>query len=336
MIKEAISKLIERQDLPRNITKQAMEGIMRGQASNAQIAAFLLALRLKGESVDEITACAEVMREHVTKIKSKQKNLLDTCGTGADEAGTFNISTISALVAAGSGVIVAKHGNKSVSSKCGSADLLVELGVKIDIAPEKVEQCLEEVGFGFLYAPLLHPAMKYATPVRREIGIRTIFNILGPLTNPAGANFQLLGVYDKHLTEVLVKVLKNLGSKHVLVVYGEDGLDEVTTTGKTIVSELKDDKIKTYKIKPSQFGVGGASIQDLKGGDVTFNARIAYDILKGRGDNRRGAVLLNAGCAIYAADCAASIKEGVIKAAESIDSGKALQKLEQLKEFTNR
>lgn len=336
MIKEAIAQLLEKKDLSHEIVNSTMEEIMTGQATPAQIATYLLTLRLKGETVDEITASAEVMRRHVTKVESEEELLLDTCGTGGDGAATFNVSTISALVVAGTGIKVAKHGNKSVSSKCGSADLLLELGVKIDVSPDRMKQCLNEIGFAFLYAPLLHPAMKYATPVRREIGIRTIFNILGPLTNPAGARFQLLGVYDANLTEVLANVLKNLGSKHVLVVHGEDGLDEVTTTGKTKISELKDGRVKTYRIKPSQFGIKTTKAEDLKGGDPAFNARIAYDILKGRGDLKCGVVLLNAGCAIYAADQAASIKEGVVKAAESIDSGAALKKLELLKEFTNK
>lgn len=327
---------MERKDLSRDLAAGTMEEIMTGSAAPAQIAAFLTALRLKGETVEEITACAEVMRQHVTEINSKKETLLDTCGTGGDASGTFNISTISALVACAAGVVVAKHGNRSVSSKCGSADLLMELGVKVDIEPQRIEECLAELGFGFLYAPLLHKAMKYATPVRREMGIRTIFNILGPLTNPAGAGHQLLGIYAPGLTEVMAKVLQNLGSRHVLIVHGEDGLDEVTTTGKTQISELKDGKIKTYKISPSKFGIKRASSRDLKGGDAAFNAKIAYDILKGKGGPQRDILLLNAGCAIYAADKVSSIKEGVIKAAAAIDSGKALEKLELLKEFTNR
>ena len=336
MIKEAIKKLVEKQDLTSAEVTQVMDQIMTGKATAAQIAGFLVALRTKGETVEEITAAAEVMRQHVTRIKSSQTALLDTCGTGGDASGTINISTISALVAAAAGITVAKHGNKSVSSKCGSADLLVELGVKIDLTPEKMEQCLAEVGIAFLYAPVLHPAMKFATPVRKEMGIRTIFNILGPLTNPAGASSQLLGVYDAKLTGVLAKVLKNLGSKHVLVVHGEDGLDEVTTTGKSIISELKDGKVKTYKVKPGQFSLNKAKPEDLKGGDATYNARVTYDILKGKGELSRDAVLFNAGCAIYAADQVASIKEGIIMAASALDSGKALEKLEQLKEFTNK
>lgn len=336
MIKQAIAQLIEKKNLSQDVVSSTMEEIMTAVATPAQIAAYLLALRLKGETVDEITASAQAMRRHVTKIESTEEFLLDTCGTGADGQATFNISTISALVACGAGIKVAKHGNKSVSSRCGSADLLVELGVKIELAPDRMEQCLDEVGFAFLYAPLLHPAMKYATAVRKEMGIRTIFNILGPLTNPAGANFQLLGVYDANLTEILAEVLKKLGSRHVLVVHGEDGLDEVTTTGTTRISELKDGQVKTYRIKPGQFGIKPTTAEVLKGGDPAFNARIADDILKGRGDLKRSAVLLNAGCAIYAADKASSIKEGLVKAAESIDSGAALKKLELLKEFTNK
>ena len=336
MIKEAIAQLVKRKDLSGDIMRQAVEEIMTGRAAPEEIEAFLKGLCGKGETVEEITAAARVMRRHATKIKSASENVLDTCGTGGDGACTFNISTISALVACGAGITVAKHGNKSVSSKCGSADLLIELGVKVDLEPEKVEASLAEIGFGFLYAPLLHKAMKYAMPVRKKMGVRTIFNILGPLTNPAGAAYQLLGVYEAGLTEVLARVLKNLGSKHVLVVHGEDGLDEVTTTGKTQISELKDGRIKTYKISPSEFGIKRVSPQDLKGGDVSVNAKITDDILKGKAGPQRDIVLLNAGCAIYAADKAASIKKGIAKAAEAIDSGKALEKLELLKEFTNK
>ncbi|MBN3038867.1 MAG: anthranilate phosphoribosyltransferase [Candidatus Omnitrophica bacterium] len=335
MIKETIARLVNKEDLSKEMVHQAMEEIMTGVATGAQIAAFLVALRLKGETVEEITSCAEIMRRHVNKIKSEQEFLLDTCGTGGDRAGTFNISTISGLVAAGAGIAVAKHGNKSVSSKCGSADLLKELGVKVDIAPQKIEQCLKEVGFGFLFAPALHPAMKYATPVRREMGIRTIFNVLGPLTNPAAAKFQLLGVFSAQLTPVLAEVLKNLGSKHVLVVHGADGLDEITTTGNTQVSELKDGRIETYQLDPQKLGVNIARGQDLKGGDPAFNAKLTYRILKGEKGPERDIVVLNSGCAIYAVDKASSIEEGMALACESIDSGKALAKLEQLKKFTN-
>jgi len=336
MIKEAIDILLKKESLSSELMGQALEEIMTGKTQAGQIAAFLTGLRVKGETVEEITAAAKVMRKHVTKIKTEKRPLLDTCGTGGDGSGTFNISTIGALVAAGAGVTVAKHGNKSVSSKCGSADLLIELGVKIDLEPKKVEACLEKVGFGFLYAPLLHPAMKYATPVRREMGIRTIFNILGPLTNPAGADSQLLGVYDAALTEDLAEVLKNLGSKHVLVVHGEDGLDEVTTTARTQISELKDGQLNTYKIDANKYGLNLVSLQELKGGDAAFNATVAGEILKGKTGPQRDIVLLNAACAIYAADKAASIQAGLTSAAQSIDTGRALEKLELLREFTNK
>lgn len=336
MIKEAIARLAQKQDLSGNIMREAMEEIMTGAAVPEEIESFLRGLREKVETVEEIAAAAEVMRRHATRIKTASENILDTCGTGGDGAHTFNISTISAFVACAAGVTVAKHGNKSVSSKCGSADLLIALGVKIDLEPEKVEACLVEIGFGFLYAPLLHKAMKYAMPVRKKMGIRTIFNILGPLTNPAGADYQLLGVYEADLTEVLAKVLKNLGSIHVLVVHGEDGLDEVTTTGDTLISELKDGQVKIYKINPCEFGLNKAKAEDLKGGDASFNAKLAQGILKGKGGAQRDIVLLNAGCAIYAANKASSIKEGVAKASASIDSGKAFEKLELLKEFTNK
>lgn len=336
MIKEAIALLIERKDLPPELMRQAQEEIMRGEASPAQIAAFLVALRLKGETIEEITAGAEIMRKYAVRIKPADKSVLDTCGTGGDASGTFNISTVSALVACGAGITVAKHGNKSVSSRCGSADLLQELGVKIDLEPARIEKCMRETGFGFLYAPLLHQAMKYAAPVRRELGIRTIFNILGPLTNPAGADCQLLGVYDARLTEVLARALKNLGSRHVLVVHGEDGLDEATTTGWTQVAELKDGEVKVYKIHPADFGIPQAVIGDLRGGDVKDNAGITEGILKSISGPKRDIVLLNAGCAIYAVDKAASIREGIEQARASIDSRAALRKLELLREVSNR
>jgi len=336
MIKEAIVSLAQNRDLTQDIMQQAVEEIMSGKAAPDQIEAFLRGLSAKGETIDEITAAASVMRRHATKITSPDECILDTCGTGGDAAHTFNISTLSALVACGAGVTVAKHGNKSVSSKCGSADLLLELGIKIDLLPSKVEACLAKVGIGFLYAPLLHQAMKYAMPVRKKMAVRTIFNVLGPLTNPAGAQYQLLGVFDAKLTRPLANVLKNLGSRHVLVVHGDDGLDEVTTTTTTQVSELKNDEVKTYKVSPDEFGIKRASPQDLKGGDAAFNAKLTQEILKGKTGPQRDIVLLNAGCAIYAADKTASIKEGLAKASEAIDSGRALEKLELLKEFTNK
>lgn len=335
MINDTIGKIVERKDLTQEEAAQAMEEIMSGKASPAQISAFIVSLRMKGETADEITGCAEIMRRHALKIKV-DKNALDTCGTGGDCAHTFNISTVSAFVAAGAGAVVAKHGNKSVSSKCGSADLLTELGVNINIEPKKVEECIAKIGIGFLFAPLLHSAMKYAAPVRKEIGIRTIFNILGPLTNPAGARYQLLGVYDEKLLTMMAQVLGNLGAIHALIVRGEDGLDEVTTTSDTKIAEFKDGKIKNYHINPKDFGIAKASLDDLKGGDAKQNAKIALDVLNGKKGSQRDIVLLNAGCALYAALLAKDIKEGIKKAEDSIDSKKALKKLEALKEITNK
>jgi len=335
MIKEAIAKLVSCGDLSRNESGLAMEEIMTGEALPTQIAAFLTAMRMKGETLDEIVGAAEVMRRHVTKIKTKHPVLLDTCGTGGDECSTFNVSTVAAFVAAGAGVIVAKHGNRSVSSKCGSADLLKSLGINIEAEEQIISKCLDETGIGFLFAPALHKAMKYAIEPRRQIGIRTIFNILGPMTNPAGATNQLLGVYDRGLTEPIAEALGKLGSRHALVVHGKDGLDEVTTTSKTQISELKNGRVRTYVVSPRDFGIKRAAPGDLKGGDHSENAKIATDILSGEKGPKYDIVILNAGCAIYAADKASSIKEGVKLAQESIESGMALGKLQSLKEATN-
>ncbi len=332
MIREAIAKLVKCEDLSKNEMELAMEEIMTGQALPTQIAAFLTAMRIKGETIDEITGGAETMRRHATKIKTRHPVVLDTCGTGGDECQTFNVSTITAFVVAGAGVIVAKHGNRSVSSRCGSADLLKALGVNIDAEEQTVSKCIDETGIGFLFAPALHKAMQYAIGPRKEIGIRTIFNILGPMTNPAGATNQLLGVYDPGLTELIAKALGRLGSKHALVVHGKDGLDEVTTTDKTMISELKGGRVKTYEISPRDFGIKKAKAGDLKGGEPAENAKIAMDILSGEKGPKYDIVVLNAGCAIYAADKALSIKEGIRSAEESLESGLALEKLQALKE----
>lgn len=336
MIKEAIAKLVKGIDLSQAEIESAMEEIMTGQALPTQIASFLTAMRMKGETIDEIAGAASIMRKHATKIKTKHSRLLDTCGTGGDEAHTFNVSTIAAFVVAGAGIPVAKHGNRCVSSKCGSADLLKALGVNIDIEPEVVSKCIDEIGIGFLFAPLLHKAMQYAIGPRREIGIRTIFNILGPMTNPAGATHQLLGVYDGELVEPIAKALGKLGSQHALVVHGLDGLDEVTTTDETQVSELKDGKVKSFKISPTDFGIKKANPKDLKGGDCDYNIKITMDILNGKEGPQLDIAVLNAGCAIYSADAAEDIGEGIKLARKSIASNSALKKLEQLKEFTNR
>ena len=336
MIKEMIEKIDRKSDLSQKEAESVMEEIMTGNASPEEMSAFLLGLRKKGEAIDEITGAARIMRKHATKINVSAKNVLDTCGTGGDGAHTFNISTISAFVAAGAGVVVAKHGNRSVSSKCGSADILKALGANIECDTKKVEACIAEVGIGFLFAPLLHGAMKHAMPVRKKLGVRTIFNILGPLTNPAGARHQLLGVFDGSLTKQLADVLGKLGSTHVLVVHGDDGLDEVTTTTDTVVSELIGGAVKTYKINPRDFGIKAAELKELIGGDVSVNKRIAEEVLAGKKGPHRDIVILNAGCAIYAADKAKDMKDGIDMAAEAIDSGKALQKLKSLIKFTNK
>ncbi len=335
MIKEAIAQVIEKRDLAESEMVGAFEEIMSGGASPAQIGAFITALRMKGETVEEITGAAKVMREKALHIKAKAKTIVDTCGTGGDESGTFNISTTAAFVTAGAGLTVAKHGNKSVSSKSGSADVLRALGVNIEAEVSHVEKCLDEIGIGFLFAPMLHSAMKFAIGPRREIGIRTIFNILGPLTNPAGAHSQVLGVYDSKLTAPLAKVLYNLGSSHVFVVHGADGLDEITLTGRTYISELKGGKIKNYEIVPKDFGLKRCKREELLGGDSEANARITLDILNGKKGPHRDIVLLNAAAAITAGGKTRNLEEGIVAAAGSIDSGMAMKKLDDLRRLTN-
>ncbi|MEW6087150.1 MAG: anthranilate phosphoribosyltransferase [bacterium] len=336
MIQEAIKKVVEKNNLSRHEITEVMREIMTGSATPAQIACFITALRLKGETVDEITGCAEVMRDVAKKISVNSKTIVDTCGTGGDGMQTFNISTTAAFVVAGAGLSVAKHGNRSVSSKSGSADVLLELGINIEADALCVEDCLNSVGIGFLFAPLFHPAMKFAIGPRREIGIRTVFNILGPLTNPAGAGFQVLGVYDEKLTEVMADVLGKLGASRVFVVHGEDGMDEITTTGKTKVSELKNGKVTTYFVTPEDFGLKRAALSDLKGGTAKENAEILLSVLKGEKGPRRDIVLLNAAFAVTAGGTSKDIKEGIKIAAESIDSGKALTKLESLREKSHK
>ena len=311
MIKEAIIRLIDQKDLTRLQARETVEEIMRGEASPVQISAFLTALRIKGESVDEITGAALAMREFVKKINVDEDVVLDTCGTGGDIKHTFNISTVCAFIAAGCGLTVAKHGNRAVSSQAGSADLLEALGVNINIDQNKVEQCLKSIGIGFLFAQSLHPAMRYAAPVRRELGARTIFNLLGPLTNPAFATHQLLGVYDARLLKVMARVLGNLGIRHAVVVHGEDGLDEVTTTAVTRVCEFKNGRLRSYSLRPADFGIKKARLKDLEGGNSYDNAEIAKAILQGEKGPKRDIALLNAGCAIYTADKVKSIREAI-------------------------
>ncbi len=329
-IQEAIAKVIEGADLSQGEMTDVMNQIMSGEATDAQIGAFLIALRVKGECVDEIAGAASVMREKATPIATKHDVIVDTCGTGGDHSGTFNISTAAAFVAAGAGLCVAKHGNRAATSQCGSADVLGALGVNIEASPETVSRCLDDVGIGFLFAISLHGAMKYAIGPRREIGARTIFNALGPLSNPAGATRQVVGVYSPALTETLAGVLGTLGAERAFVVHGSDGLDEMTLTGPTRVSELKNGSVSTYDVLPGDFGLMQAPADALKGGDADYNAEITRSILNGEEGPRRDIVLLNAAAAIVAGDKARDLNEGVQVAAEVIDSGKALEKLEGL------
>ncbi len=334
MIKDAIGKIVDGFNLTREEMIACMNEIMIGQATQAQIGSFITALRLKGETVEEITGAAIVMREKSVKIEVSG-DLVDTCGTGGSGTNTFNISTTVAFVVSGAGLRVAKHGNRGVSSACGSADVIKALGVNIDIPPEKVKECIEKIGIGFLYAPLFHSAMKFAIGPRREIGIRTIFNIIGPLTNPANATCQVLGVYEEKLTDKLANVLNNLGSKRAFVVHGLDALDEITITGKTKVSELKDKKVKSYYIKPQDFGIKKARIEDIKGGTIEENAVIVKKVLEGEKGPRQDVALLNASAALVASGMARDFKDGIEIARKSIESGKAKEKLEKLIAFTN-
>jgi len=334
MIDEATRDVTGGSDLDRGRMTGVFEEIMTGACSTGQIAAFLRALAAKGETVEEITAAAEVMRSHAVKIRAASKAVLDTCGTGGDRKNTFNISTTAAFVLAGCGVTIAKHGNRSVSSACGSADILEALGVVISLDKDSVEKCLDEVGIAFLYAPDFHPAMKFAAPARKEIAGRTIFNILGPLCNPAGATHQLIGVYSRGIGPVLAEVCGKLGVKHCLCVHGEGVFDEVTTTGWTELNELNAGAVKTFKITPEEFGLTRAGFSDLSGGDPLFNAGILVSLLNGACGPKRDIVIFNSAAALYAADKVGSIKEGMAVAERSIDSGNALRKLEQLREFT--
>ena len=335
MIKEAIKKVVMNEDLQESEMMEVMDEVMEGTATPAQIAAFITALRMKGETVEEVTGAARIMRQKATKIDARSSIIVDTCGTGGDGRNSFNISTTTAFVVAAAGVTVAKHGNRAVSSGCGSADLLEALAVNIDAGPEIVEECVQEIGIGFLFAPRLHGAMKYAIGPRREIGVRTIFNMLGPLTNPAGATSQLLGVYDPRLTEMFARVLKNLGTKRAFVVHGSDGLDEATVTGETRISELKDGLITTYNINPIDLFGETYRGEELMGGDASTNAQITIDVLTGKDGARRKIVLLNAALAIVAGEKAGDIREGVAIAEECIDNGAAIKKLQTLIELSN-
>ena len=335
MIREAIQKVVVGDTLTEAEMVGTMNEIMEGETTDAQIACFLTALRLKGETIEEITGAARVMRAKATPVPTKHLLVVDTCSTGGTGLNHFNISTTSAIVTAGAGVPVAKHGNRGVTRQSGSANVLMALGVNIEIGPEHVGQCIDEVGIGFLFAPALHGAMKYAIGPRREIGIRTIFNALGPLTNPAGAQAQVLGVYAPELTETHANVLNNLGCQHAFVVRGDDGLDDITTTTTTRVSELRNGAVETYTLDPTTLGIPKAEPEALLGGTPEENAKIIVDILKGEGGPKRDIVVLNAGAAIVASGKADSLETGIELASESIDSGAALAKLEGLKSVSN-
>ena len=337
VIAKAIFKLVEGLNLSEPEMIAAFSEIMEGKATPAQIASFITALRMKGETVDEITGAAKTMREMASKIPvSGTGDLIDTCGTGGDNRNTFNISTTAAFVVSAAGVRVAKHGNRSITSRCGSADVMEELGIKVYLKPEDIGRCIDETGIGFLFAPNLHGAMKHAFGPRKEIGIRTIFNMLGPLTNPAGANIQILGVYDGRITEMLAKVLNRLGTRRALVVHGLDGLDEITICAETVISELKNGEVNTYRIHPMDCGLPVRELGDIKGSTVKENAEIVLKVLKGEKGPYREIVLINAGAALMAADVVKSLKEGLKRAADIIDSGLAYKKLQALKDLSNQ
>lgn len=335
MIKEAILSLSKKQDLTSEIMEQVMDEIMNNEATDAQKASFLTALAMKGETIDEITAAAKVMRKHCEKFLNDQ-DVLEIVGTGGDGSNTFNISTAASIVTSAAGVPVAKHGNRAASSKCGTADCLEALGVKIDISPEKSQKLLNEINICFLFAQKYHTSMRFVGGVRREMGIRTLFNILGPLANPAGASMQLLGVYSADLVEPLARVLSNLGVKSAMVVYGEDSIDEISMSAPTKVCEFKDGNFKTYEITPEQFGFERCQKSELVGGTPQENTQILRDILDGKDGAKRNAVLLNAGAAIYVAGKADSIDSGIKIAKDMIDSGKAKAQLERFIEQSNK
>lgn len=334
MLKDYLSQAVAGQNLSREEARAAMQVIMSGQANDTQIGAFLTALRMKGETSEEVTGFAETMRSQAIKVECSSKKLIDTCGTGGDQRGTFNVSTAVAFVLAGAGLCVAKHGNRGVSSSCGSADVLSALGVKLELTPKAVSEAIDTIGVGFIFAPRFHQAMKYAVNPRKELGFRTVFNLLGPLTNPAGASCQLIGVYAPDLTAKVAQALVGLGVTSAMVVHSLDGLDEISTASPTQVAEVRNGEIRTYVIDPGAYGLSCCTIADYQGGTVDDNARIIERLLAGERGFKRDIVLLNAAAALVVADAAADIHEGLIVAALSIDQGAALAKLEALKSFT--
>jgi len=334
MIKEAILKLMEGKDLNGYLMQGSIKEILTGNATSAQISAFLVLLHKKGETSTELANAVKVMLKFSQRIHIKRDVILDTCGTGGDNSHSFNISTAVSFVASGMGITVAKHGNRAVSSYCGSADLLETLGVNIDMDAKKVKEALNKIGIAFLFAPNFHPAMRYALPVRKELGLRTIFNLLGPLINPVNISHQLVGVYDKRWLKVVALTLKKLGRTHALVVCSDDGLDEISINGKTYAVELKENKIKNYDIDPKDFDFRYPKHKIPQGKNPKTNAKILMDVLNGQPGIYRDIVLLNAGAAIYVADKAVNLKEGIELARQSIDKGWALEKLKKLKEFS--
>lgn len=332
LYRKILEKVVHGQDLSADEAYRALDVIMRGEATDAQIGGLLVALRMKGETAEEIGGLARAMRDNAVRIPTRHADVVDTCGTGGDQVDTFNISTAAAFVAAGAGVPVAKHGNRAVSSRCGSADVLRALGVNVEASPDVVARCLDQVGIGFLFAPTLHPAMRYAIGPRRELGLRTVFNILGPLTNPAGARRQLIGVFAPELTALLAAALRELGSEHALVVHGLVGMDELSTVGETQVSELRAGQIVTHTWTPEQFGLQRAALEDLTGGDPETCANLLTAVLAGEKGPRRDIVVFNAAAAIYVGGKAADMAEGIARAQASLDDGSARAKLEALKE----
>lgn len=330
--KDVLQQLLNRQDLTHAQMLDVMRQVMQGELTQAQIAGLLIGLRMKGETVEEISAAAQVMRELSTKVEIRDTaHLVDTCGTGGDGIQTFNVSTVSAFVAAAAGAKVAKHGGRSVSSTCGSADVLEALGVSVNLSPRQVAEAVDRIGIGFMFAPNHHSAMKHAAPVRRELGVRTLFNLLGPMTNPAGAKRQVMGVFHKDLTGLLARVLQRLGSEHVMVVHGADGMDEISFTGDTYVAELKDGEVREYVINPARFGMPVQEVQTIRIKDAAESKAMVLAVLAGKTGPARDIVLLNAGAAIYVSGVADSIEAGIAKAADVIDTGAAMKKLDQLK-----
>ena len=331
----AIKAVTEKRNLTADEMSATMRLIMTGEATPAQVGGFLIGLRMKGETIDEIAAAAAVMRELASKVDVDKNHLVDTCGTGGDASGSFNISTASAIVVAAAGGKVAKHGNRSISSKSGSADVLETAGVNLEISPQQVAECVNEIGVGFMFAPLHHSAMKHAIGPRREMAVRTIFNVLGPLTNPAGAPNQVLGVFSKDLVEPLAHVLKRLGSEHVLVVHAEDGMDEISIATPTFIAELNNAEVKTYTIQPEDFGMSRAELEQIRATDSAHSLEIIKSVFNNTDGPAKDIVCMNAGAAIFAAGLTASLAEGIIKAQQVIASGAVAEKLEQLITKTN-